>query len=88
MVRPVSYGPLGLQPLTYKGELAHETDGTTVGLGSQPSPNLSSPECPARGLLKAGSPRQNWSGRVTVTRHSVSEGEADQRKRTAWDRQM
>ena len=61
MVRPVSYGPLGLQSLTYKGEVAHEADGTTVGLGSQPCPNFSSPECPTRGPLQGGKPAKRPS---------------------------
>ena len=37
---------------------------------------------------KVGSPLKDRNCRVTVTRHPVSEGEADQRKRTAWDRQL
>ena len=56
VVRPGSYGPLRLQSLTCKGEVAHEADGATVGLGSQPCPNLSSPECPTRGLPQGGKP--------------------------------
>lgn len=52
--------PLRLQPLTCKGEVAHEADGTTVGRGPQPRPNLSSPECPTRGLLKGGKPTLVW----------------------------
>jgi hypothetical protein len=55
-VRPAGYQPLGLQPLTCKGEIAHEADGTTFGRGAQPSPNLSSPECPTRGLPQGGKP--------------------------------
>ncbi len=56
MVRPDSCGPLGLQPLTYEGETAHEADGITVGFGSQPFPNLSLPECLTRGLQQCGKP--------------------------------
>ena len=88
MVRPDSYGPLRLQPLTCKGEVAHEADGTTVGRGSQPRPNLSSPECPTRGLPQGGKPADKLDRRVTVIRRPASEGEADQRKQTAWDRQL
>jgi hypothetical protein len=44
------------QPLTYKGEVAHEADGTTVGCGPQPHPNLLSSECPTRGLPQGGKP--------------------------------
>ena len=54
--RPGSYGPLRHQSLTCKGEVAHEADGTTVGCGPQPRPNLLSPECPTRGLLQGGKP--------------------------------
>ena len=61
VVRPDSYGPLRLQPLTCKGEVAHEADGTTVGRGPQPCPNLSSPECPTRGLPQGGKPTKRPS---------------------------
>ena len=60
-LRPVSYGPLRHQPLTCKGEVAHEADGTTVGCDPQPRPNLFSPECPAHGLPQGGKPT-NQSG--------------------------
>jgi hypothetical protein len=56
MLRPVSYGPLRFRPLTYKGEIAHEADGATVGADTQPAPNLLSPECPTRGLPKGRKP--------------------------------
>ena len=43
-------------PLTCKGDVAHEADGTTVGRGSSLCPNLLSPECPTRGLPQGGKP--------------------------------
>ena len=46
----------GPKPLTCEGEVAHEADRTTVGRGSQPRPNLFSPECPTRGLPQGGKP--------------------------------
>jgi hypothetical protein len=55
-LRPASYGPLRLQPLTCKGEVAHEADGVTVRSGPQPPLNLRSPECPTRGLQQGGKP--------------------------------
>src|SRR5204863_5606455 len=55
-MRPDSYGPLRLKPLICKGEIAHEADGTTVGYGPQPPPNLRSPECPKRGLPQGRKP--------------------------------
>jgi hypothetical protein len=59
MVRPGSCGPLELQPITYKGETAHEAGGITIGRGPQPFPSLSSPECPTSGLPKGGKPAEN-----------------------------
>ena len=56
----IAMEPLRLQPLTCKGEVAHEADGTTVGRGPQPRPNLSSPECPTRGLLQGRKPTLVW----------------------------
>ena len=37
---------------------------------------------------KVGSLLKDWIDRVAAIRHPASEGEADQRKRTAWDRQL
>jgi hypothetical protein len=58
-VRPGSCGPLRQPPLTCKGETAHEADGTTIGCGPQPRPNLLSPECPTRGLPQGRKPTIN-----------------------------
>jgi len=71
---------------TYKGEEAHEADGTTVGLGSQPCSNIFSPECPTRDLLQGGKPatRLDWSSN-SDTRSSVGtrSGTKYSRRRTA-----
>ena len=58
-MRPGSCGPLRQPPLTCKGETAHEADGTTIGCGPQPRPNLLSPECPTRGLPQGRKPTIN-----------------------------
>ena len=70
MVRPDSYRPLRLRPLTYKGEVAHEADGTTVGCDSgriRTSVHQSVRHVACR---KVGSPRWSEPRRVTVTRQS------------------
>jgi hypothetical protein len=77
MVRPDSYGPSRLSPLTYEGEVAHEADDTTVGRGPQPYPNLSSPECPTRGLPQGGKP--TFFSEPTINSGSLSRGRKTKR---------
>jgi hypothetical protein len=74
--RPGSYQSLRLKPLTIKGEVVHEADGTTVAHGSQPCANLSSKECPACDLPIGGKPTTKSVLRRIVRR---SRGQKDKR---------
>jgi hypothetical protein len=77
VVRPDSYGPSRLSPLTYEGEVAHEADDPTVGCGPQPQPNLSSPECPTRGLPQGGKP--TFFSKPTINSGSLPRGRKTKR---------